>query len=253
MPLVPVAFREENLYLRFMKHTLILFSAALLLLNSCGECLKGEGEPISERRTMNAFTAVEAGANIRVMLNQSSAEDGHYVVIETQQNLIPAIVTDLSRGTLKIETSKCVKSSSGILVHVFTPEYQELTLNGTGSLESTAWINSERLKVNNIGTGAMMLDLRANRLEVSNAGTGDVILRGTANALSIDNRGTGSVQAQALRSENAKIDSRGTGDVKLQVHGELDIKLSGTGDVIYEGNPQDIKQSNKGTGKIRRD
>lgn len=99
----------------------------------------------------------------------------------------------------------------------------------------------------------MMLDLRANRLEVSNAGTGDVILRGTANALSIDNRGTGSVQAQALRSENAKIDSRGTGDVKLQVHGELDIKLSGTGDVIYEGNPQDIKQSNKGTGKIRRD
>ncbi len=253
MTALPVAFREENLYLRFMKHTIILLSALLFLLTSCGECLKGEGEPISERRTTNTFTAVDAGANIRVMLNQSSFEEGHYVVIETQQNLIPEIVTDVSRGTLKIETAKCVKSSSGIVVHVFAPDYQELSLSGTGSLESAAWINSERLKLNNKGTGAVMLDLRSDRLDVANSGTGDVVLRGTTNALSIENRGTGDVQAQGMRSENAKVDSRGTGDVKLQVHGELDIKLSGTGDVIYEGNPQNIKQSNKGTGKILRD
>lgn len=236
-----------------MKHTIILFCAALLLLSGCGECLKGEGEPISERRTVNNFTAVEAGGNIRVMINQGSSEDGHYVVVETQQNLIPEIVTDVSRGTLKIETAKCVKSTSDIVVHVFSPEYQELSLSGTGSLESTAWIRSERLKLNNKGTGAVMLELRVDRMDVSNSGTGDVVLQGSASTLSIDNRGTGSVQAQALRSDNAKVDSRGTGDVKLQVHGELDIKLSGTGDVIYEGNPQNIKQSNKGTGKIRRD
>lgn len=253
MPPVSVTFRDENLYLRSMKHTILFLSIAALVIAGCGECVEGVGEPISERRTLNEFSTVEVGANIRVMINQGTSEDGHYVIIESEPNLVPEIVTEVNRGGLKIETSQCIQSATGIVVHVFAPNYSELNLNGTGSLETTAWLTAENLKVGNKGTGAVMLDLRTSRLELNNSGTGDVVVRGKANDVDITNRGTGDVQAQGLRAENANVNSKGTGDVRLQVHGALDIKLSGTGDVIYEGNPQDIQQSNSGTGEIRRD
>lgn len=235
-----------------MKYSIFILFAIAMLGTACNKCIEGTGSATDERRATANFSSIEANTTYEVVLHQLPAGESAYVVVKAQENLLPLIITDVSKNTLTLSTDGCVKATSPIMVDVFTPNYTSISSRGTGNINGNEGIRAEKLAIDNRGTGNVEVVTKGSSVEIRNSGTGNVTVEGDTKTLTVDNRGTGNIDARKLRSNDAKVDSRGTGNVFIQVHASLDIKLSGTGDVEYEGNPQDIKQSNKGTGKIRR-
>lgn len=235
-----------------MKTTLAILSSLLLLFTSCSQCIEGIGEAVEERRTVKPFETIRSESTFNLVLRALPEGEQPYVVVNAQENLLPFVETTVSGSELSIASESCVNASAPITIELFAAVYQKIENTGTGSVTGATMITSDSFEIENTGTGEVVLSLKCKEISITNKGTGSIRVKGETDELRIDNRGTGSIAAMELRSNNATVDSRGTGDVDLQAHSGLDIKLSGTGDVSYMGNPQNLTLKNSGTGEILR-
>lgn len=235
-----------------MKTTLAIISSLFVLFTSCSQCIEGIGEAIEERRTVKPFETIRSESTFDLVLRALPEGEQPYVVVNAQENLLPFVETSVSGTQLTITSETCVNASTPITIELFSDVYTGIENTGTGSITGATMVNVEAFEITNTGTGEVVLSLHCTDIRVTNKGTGSIRLKGETDELRIDNRGTGSVAAMELRSNDATVDNRGTGDVDLQAHSSLDVKLSGTGDVSYMGNPQNLTLKNSGTGEILR-
>lgn len=239
-------------YLRYMKKIVFILSVAMVALTGCTTCIEGIGDKTEESRVLLEFTEIESNVSFDVALAQAGAGNRPYALVYAQENVLPHIKTEVNRGKLSITVDECIKPTEPIRVTVVTSDLNTISLRGSGNMTANTYIMFPDLDVDNRGSGNVYLKLAGKAIRINNTGSGEIVVEGQVETAGIDSRGSGQIDTQRLRSEHAKVDSRGSGEVWLQVHGSLDVKLSGSGNVIYRGNPQDIKQSNKGSGNIRR-
>lgn len=239
------------MYLRCMNY-FFLFALIVFGSVSCTPCLEGMGTPIEERRTLEVFEAVNISGSFHVVLNQIGVNEQAYVVIYAPPNLIPNIESSISGATLNLSAKACYQSSEQLTIQVFAPSFVSIQSQGTGNVSSATSMIGEKLTIDNQGTGEVNLPANFIEIKIDNSGTGAIRLKGETKNLEINNQGTGDIFTDELRANHAKVNNQGTGNVYLQALQSIDVKLQGTGNVIYSGDPQDIQQTNQGTGTIER-
>src|SRR5437762_1130357 len=77
--------------------------------------IKGSGNTITEKRGLSGFKAVDVGGIFKVEI---TAQKDFAVEIETDDNLLPLIETEVEDGVLKIESDKRLSSHSPIRVRI---------------------------------------------------------------------------------------------------------------------------------------
>jgi|SRR5262245_35066433 len=189
---------------------------------------QGSGVPATQTRDVAAFKSVElAGANnvvVRVGGEQS-------VVVNADDNLVDRVTTDVHSGTLVIaNTSGGFTTNSPMSVDVDVPTLDALTLTGSGNIVVTG-IDAESLEVSLPGSGMI---------------TGD----GTATRLDVRVDGSGMVQFAELVASDVRAAVAGSGSVFITATKSLAASVSGSGAIVYAGNPQDVTRSVTGTGAI---
>ncbi len=239
-------------YLRFMKQLLFIVIVSALSMTSCQKCHEGIGERDSERRVLQPYTDVVASVDFNVSLVQLPSHEQGYVVINAQPNLIPYIKTDVTRGTLNINVDGCLQPSESINVMVYANNLNSISMRGSGTLKSLSYVQYPDFNIDVRGSGDAILKVISKNLTVNNSGSALIYLEGTTETLKVDSRGSGKIDLNRMQSEDATVDSRGSGEIWLNVRRNFDVSLKGSGNVIYRGNPQNINQSNKGSGNIRR-
>lgn len=81
---------------------------------------------------------------------------------------------------------------------------------------------------------------------------GDMTVIGRTNYNYIFDQGYGFLHLQNLQSNSAFIVQHGTGDIHVNVSNEMDVEITGIGNVYYAGNPV-ITQTSTGGGKLIHD
>ncbi len=81
------------------------------------------------------------------------------------------------------------------------------------------------------------MELVANVIQTSLSGSSDVKLSGRAKRHEIESSGSSEVHALDLVTEVYTIDSSGSPMIEINASSKLDIEMSGSGEVIYKGNP----------------
>jgi hypothetical protein len=76
-----------------------------------------------------------------------------------------------------------------------------------------------------------------------------VKLQGRTRTQDVDLTGAANYVADDLRTQSTKLVISGAGHAKVWAMGELDVNISGTGDVDYYGTPQ-IKKQIEGVGSL---
>ncbi|MBN2521514.1 MAG: DUF2807 domain-containing protein, partial [Bacteroidales bacterium] len=114
---------------------LIIISIALL--NSCDfiwDCIDGNGIIETEYRDVEDFDGIVSEGAFDVYITQS---ENYEVMIETDENLLPFIITEEKGGNLVIRTlnHRCLNSSGDIKVFVSLPDIYEIKLSGSGRIE----------------------------------------------------------------------------------------------------------------------
>lgn len=181
--------------------------------------------------------------------------------------------------------------SREIIVYVTVPDIEAVSVSGAGSLSGKSKIRSGNLSLDVSGSGSMSLDIDAQdvRSNVSGAGnleldghfksvssvvsgsgsvrlsgtidgpatfdisgSGKIEAKGNSDRVKATISGSGDVLASNLKTKRCDVRISGSGSVEIEVAEELEANISGSGTVLYRGDPKRINSHSSGSGKVRK-
>ncbi|PQJ73191.1 head GIN domain-containing protein [Polaribacter butkevichii] len=211
--------------------------------------IKGNGNVVTETRTTADYEGVSVGGSFDVILVKG--KEGK-ITIKGEENIIPYLETEISKGVLKIQYKKNTNINSTKKVTITVPyqHIESVALGGSGNVSATSLIKADNFKVNLGGSGNIDLKVTADAIKASIGGSGNINLEGNANDLTCSIAGSGSVSAYGLETEEVYANVAGSGSIKVTVKSKIRAKLVGSGNVYYKGNPKHVDAKTVGSGDI---
>ena len=119
------------------------------------------------------------------------------VTIEGEENLMEYIITDVSRGTLKIKVEKGInmKTTRRLTVTVPVQDIESVSLGGSGNVKGETVLKSGDLDVSLGGSGNITLEVDAESLKSSIGGSGNIKLTGNAEYMRSSIAGSGTIKS----------------------------------------------------------
>lgn len=242
-----------------MKKLIILllsFSAISSLSAQVGKKIKGNGNKITEERSVGPYDGIGISGWFNVELVSGNEGD---LVLKGDENLLEHLETVVKNGTLYIRPEKGYNlqsgswNSGGIIITVPVKSINEISLSGSGSISGQTKITADFFKMSMSGSGESELDLAAEDIKVALSGSGDITLKGQANHLEVQISGSGDVRAYDLEAQDAEAIISGSADIYITAKASLTARVSGSGDIHYRGNPSKIDTKTSGSGNVRAD
>lgn len=241
-------------FIKFQKAISPVFLVSLILLliscNSDTRYIKGNGQPISEARNIEAFNELDIHGNYEVYLYRGANE---MVKIEADENLIDHIITEVKEKKLKIFDKQSIKSKNSIKIYVTYNSLKGISSGGAANIVCGNSLKSDHLQVSMNGAGLMNLKIEATSLDLNLSGAGLINLAGKVKNQNIRISGAGNLDASQLKSKDCDINLSGIGGAQIFVEDNLNAHLSGVGGISYKGNPLNVNREIAGLGRINRD
>jgi hypothetical protein len=187
--------------------------------------LKGSGNKKSMTKKVNDFNKIVVSNALDVVFTQGSKSD---LEITGDDNIIPAVHTEVNNGVLLLGIKKSYSASMPIIVSMQSPSISAITVTGASDVTLRS-INTDKLQINLTGTG-------------------DISASGKVKSLSINVQGTGDINSKNLDAESVHVQLSGSGDIVLTALNSLVAELVGSGDILYYGHPEKIDKKIVGTG-----
>ncbi len=195
---------------------------------SSNSTIEGNSAPATQARDVAAFNSVELAGSNNVVIRVG---EKHSVVVKADRNLLNRVTTEVhSRKLVIANTPGSFTTKTPMTVEVTVPRLNALTLSGSG----------------NIIVGG----IEAGTLKVALPGAGMLTASGTATQLDVIVSGAGTVQFTRLVANHVRAVVSGSGSIFTTATNSLDASISGSGAILYVGNPQDVTKSVTGTGAI---
>lgn len=211
--------------------------------------VKGNGNLTTETRSTGDYDGVNVGGFFDVTLVKG--KEGK-VTIEGEENLLEYIITEVSRGVLKIKVEKGIniKTTRKLTVTVPVESIESVSLGGSGNIKSETKLKSDSFEVNLGGSGNIALDIEANNIKSSIGGSGNIRLSGDADYMKSSIAGSGTIKAYELQVNEIKASIAGSGDIRVSVKDAIKATVAGSGSIYYKGNPPKIDTKSVGSGSV---
>jgi len=211
---------------------IILFSL-FCVLSLCafhGPRVDGNGTIKADIREIPAFESIVCDGGYDVHITCQAQQS---VVVESDENLMPFIRTEVSGKTLRIYTKEELSPSRGIRITIAVPHLEEFTVNGSAEGD-----------IQNIKSDSFALSIN---------GSSQLRLDGAAEKFNIHISGSGKIDADSLSAGEAKMHIEGSGSIECRVAKSLDARIDGSGNIKYHGEPKTVHQSVNGSGSIEKE
>jgi len=232
-----------------MKSRLITLITILVLAGT--QLLVAQG---SLKRDVSAFTEISLRISVKVHLKQGNTQS---VEVKGKEATLDKLITEVSDRKLVIRYPNDAwfsKWSPGpVDVYVTMPQIDGLTVSGSGSIISDGEIASRILDVNLSGSGDVKLtELKVEKLSATISGSGNINLTGKQNAAEFKAviSGSGNIKATGFPAENVDVKIVGAGNSWVNAVKVLYVRIAGSGNVTYKGNPS-VDSSIAGSGKVK--
>jgi hypothetical protein len=188
----------------------------------------GSGVAATQARSLAPFTGLDlAGAN-NVVVEVGAKQS---VVVHADGNLLRRVTTRVRSGRLVIGTTPGnLSAKSPMFVTVSVPSLDAVSLQGAGNIVVTG--------------------IHSRALSVVMPGSGNIDVTGTTRKLDVTIDGEGTTMLRGLIARDAKAAIDGDGSISLTATHSLTAKISGSGTVMYGGNPPHVTQRVTGSGTI---
>ncbi len=230
---------------------LIFLSAACFMVQSCDwECIEGSGKIYTENRLVTEFTGVENTTSFDV---EVFADTVYSVEVTAYDNILPLVNTSVRGDDLIIDSDNNLCFNSGdVSVEIHMPSIVNIRLDGSGNMD-IADFDCEDLFIENSGSGDIDLVniFSSSTIEIVDDGSGDISITGKALTGDYRLNGSGSIYADDLLVDECYAENSGSGNIHCFAYDFLDATINGSGDIIYSGSPEVIKEDDNGSGEVR--
>lgn len=174
------------------------------------------------------------------------------ISVTTDDNLHDYLAIEVEGNELVIKTKKGYNLHTKKGIHVTVPfnELSEVSLTGSGDIDTKDTINAKEFEISVTGSGDINLKIDAESIDSKITGSGDVTLEGSTNNLSVTVTGSGDFKGFNLQSNNTEARVNGSGDAKVVANQSINARVSGSGDIVYKGNPERKDTKTSGSGDI---
>jgi hypothetical protein len=188
----------------------------------------GSGVAATQARSVAPFTGVELAGDNNVIVQVGARQS---VTVHADSNLLRRVTTRVRSGRLVIGTTAGnLSAKSPMFVAVRLPSLDGLRLQGDGNISATG------------------IDSRS--LTVALPGNGNIDATGTTTKLDVTITGEGTALLRQLIVRDATAALSGDGSIMLTATRSLTAMVSGTGTVLYGGNPPSVTKRVTGSGTI---
>ena len=209
---------------------------------------KGNGDIVKEKRSTSDFVGLRIAGNFEVILEESNQA---FVEINTDENLLDFIDTEVKAGILRVTQEKKLISKSKIRIFIYYQELNEIRAMGAALIRNEDYLNSEDLEIVMEGAGAVDLKIISDKLKVELSGAGVISLAGEVQEQELNLMGAGKLEAFDLKSKDCDVTVGGLGGAEIYVTEKLNATIEGVGSIRYDGQPKDINTEIKGLGRIK--
>lgn len=196
---------------------------------SCFSGVSGSGNVLTEQRNVGEFKSIDVSGAFTVEI---VAQKDFAVEVETDDNILPLVKTEVEDGVLKIEREGHFLSRNKVLVRVFAPNIEHLDISG-----------ASKISVDNLDNDFLNLDV---------SGASKINVKGKTNRLKIDLSGASKIDAENLTAEKVSVEASGASKVDVFVSNELYADLSGASRVNYSGEPQIVEKKTSGASSVNK-
>jgi len=210
--------------------------------------ISGNRNPITEQRQVNNFDKLSVTGPFEVKIVSGKGK----LLIKADENLMNIIETYVKSGKLviRINPDFTIRKFTELFVEVPADYLSKIVLTGSGKIYNTSAFSWKNLKLTLTGSGEMDFLTEVPHLDVILTGSGIFKLQGQADLLEASLTGSGELLAKAIEVADADITVTGSGETYIKCKNHLNIKLFGSGDVYYFGEPQFLKTKIFGSGGV---
>ncbi|MGB0929532.1 MAG: head GIN domain-containing protein [Chitinophagales bacterium] len=230
-----------------------IFSIKTLLLLFCFSLTTSIFADTEDRR-VGQFDVLHVKGFLDVFITQSS---DYEVRVEAPSDKMDNIITVVEKGELIVHYKNdkgrnnwnWKQGKKQMKVYVSAKRLQGVYLSGSGDVEGSG-ITATNFKVSIAGSGDLTIGVDAHNIEAKIAGSGDMLLKGSTGDFDISIAGSGDIEAFGLKARSSTIRIAGSGDCQVNVSESLDVKISGSGNIEYKGNPSNVNKNISGSGNV---
>ena len=184
--------------------------------------------------------------------------DKNEVILEGSRSDLEKVETEVRGGRLRIGTEdkgrwwKSWRDSPKVDAYITVKEINGLYVSSSGDIVSQGLLKSDDFETSISGSGGIEVEIDAKMISSRISGSGSIELSGGASDARLGISGSGKYFAEDLKVDDYNISISGSGRATINLEGELDVRISGSGNVYYKGNPTGVNTSTSGSGKVRR-
>jgi hypothetical protein len=220
---------------------------AFLTLVSCSFTLAQD----SEIRNPGPFAQVHSGGSWDVVLVEGNKEE---VRIEARGIALSKVKTVVEGDVLKLGLERGNYNNVDLKFYVTYRQLEGLKCSGSGEMEVKSPLTAKKFFLGVSGSGDVELkSLQADELNATISGSADISIEaGSIGVAQINQSGSGDFEAAKVSIDKLNVSKSGSGDTLVGELGELSLKSSGSGNLVYSGSPRmgDVKVS--GSSNIRK-
>ncbi len=222
-----------------MKFTLLFLASSMLLFSSCRmmnrNTVQGDGQVISQDRSVRSFDRVQVSGGIQLMVSQDSTSTVKVMVDRNLQEYIEVTVEG-SELIVRQRNNTSLNTTGEVKVYVSAPLFKSLHASGACNISSQNQLTSEQeLDIDLSGSCDADISVKAPKVTVGMSGASSAKLKGQTKDLDIDGSGSSDVKAFELLAENVHVGISGAGEAEIYASVKLDVNGSGSSDVRYKG------------------
>jgi hypothetical protein len=205
----------------------VLAVVGLVSTQSSTTATIGSGIPAIATRHVPAFTSVELAAGNDVAVHAGARRA---VTVQGDANLLRLVTTEVRDGKLVVGARGSFSTVAPMRVDITVPALEALSLSGSGRLVADG-VDVPRLAVFLDGSGIVAASGRAGRVVADLGGSGDIDLH-------------------RLAARDVRAGVSGSGRIRVDATRSLHAQVTGSGVVVYRGDPPRVFTSIRGSGSV---
>jgi len=188
--------------------------------------IKGDGVIKTESREVSEFSKVVVSGAFDVKWSPGKPA----LAISADQNLLPHVRTEVSRGALEIDSRESLQPTRGITVTISSESLADVEVSGAITFTAS--------------------NLSGPDLKLGSTGASTIHVEGSVKNLAADLTGACSLRAKSLQTQSATLSLTGASNADVTVADALKASITGACSVTYSGNPKSVEKSVTGAGSI---
>ncbi len=190
---------------------------------------KGSGDMQTETRDVDNFKRVKLKGSFDIFITVGKKQS---VTVTFDDNLLDRVETEVQGKTLIIDIEGYFRSKRSCKIEITVPELEYVKLSGSGNI--------------------IIEELDQDFFEYQLSGSGEFTAEGRVKDLELQLSGSGNIDTRNLIADDVYVKISGSGGIKVYAKNSLDGIVSGSGNILYYGDPEYVNNKISGSGSIRK-